>query len=280
VAGWARIAFIYSCAIILIAILIVTPLSSSVAESDIKVKATMNKQGKIAVRVLNNSGQDIYALQIMTASDLSNAKGGKGWRIDLQSDPHGTFISFVTDSAQIKNGIQKKFYVYYEGTEKSINLTWVAKGKGGEKILQGSVKVVNRYEGMIEVTTKPIETAFDLIIDNKSFKNVGTVGLAIWAPIGETFIENVTAPVGWSYQERELVTEEGAFFNGILIIPDEEEDFIIPNSKNSFKIDLSYGYADYCVWLVSYTLFDTNDPNEQKVIKNDFLTLQNPSCSI
>lgn len=274
--------FGYSYATILIAMLIVVPLSSSsVDESDIKVKATMNKQGKITIRILNNSDRDIYGLQIMTDVGLSNPKAGKGWRTDPQgSDPHGMLISFVTDMDPIKNGMRKKFYMYYKGIENSVNLTWIVKGSTEEKIAEGELEVLNRYEGIIKVSAKPLETAFNLIIDNKSSKKVGTVGMAIWSPIGDTFIESVTVPVGWSHQERDLETEEGSFFNGILVIPDEEEYFIIPRSKNSFKIDLSSGYDDYCVWLVSYTLFDTNDTNTQKVIKNGSLTIQNPSCSI
>lgn len=261
-------------------ILLAVPLSS-LAQLDIKVKATMNKHGKIAIRVLNNGNQDIYSLQIMTGSEISNPQSGSGWRADSQGDDlHGTFISFVTDSNPIKIGIQKKFYIQYEGSENSVNLTWVAKGKNGEKILDGSVKVVNRYRGIIEVTAKSFETAFNLIVDNKSFKNVGTVGMSVWSPFEDAFVDDVIIPAGWSYLERELITEEGAIFNGILIIPDKEEDFIAPNSMNSFKIDLSYGYEDYCIWLVSYTLFDTNDPMTQKVIKNGFLNVQNPACYI
>ncbi len=189
-------------------------------------------------------------------------------------------ISFATDSAPVKNGKQKLFYMYYKGSAKLINLTWIAEGSDGEIIAEGNLKILNRYEGIIEVTAKTFQTGFNLTIDNRSFKRIGTVGLSILSPIGDTFVKNVTAPIGWSYMQRELTTEEGAVFNGILIIPDNEENFITPNSTNSFKIDLSNGYNDYCVRLVLYTLFDTNDSNNQKVIKNDSLTVQNPSCSI
>jgi len=275
--SWIKNTIRYFCVMTLIATLIVVPLST-LAEEDIKVKATMNKQGRIAIKVLNNSGQDIYTLQIISEIGMSNPKGGKGWKIEKQGNEN--IISFVTDSSPIKNGMQKKFYIYYKGSEKSITFTWIAKGKSDEKILEGSMKVINRYEGIIEVRAKPLETAFDLIINNKSFKNVGTVGMAIWSPFGDTLVENVVTPTGWSYSERELVTPDGSIFNGILIVPDREEDFIVPNSKNTFKIDLSLSYDDYCIWLVSYTLFDTNDVNTQKVIKNGFLNVQNPSCYI
>ncbi len=155
--GWVRNTLGYSSAIILIAILISVPFLSSVAESDIKIKASMNKQGKISVRILNNSGQDIYSLLISSDLGLSDPNGGKGWKVGNQvSDPDRMSISFATDSAPVKNGKQKSFYMYYKGFTKLINLTWIAKGNDGEPITEGNLKILNRYEGIIEVTTNSL----------------------------------------------------------------------------------------------------------------------------